>query len=33
MSPQRQITMKQPSIAWHLAKSAQERFWLMRTYG
>ena len=26
------IAMKQPSIAWHLAKAVLERYWLLRTY-
>ena len=32
LSPQRNIVMKQPSIAWHLAKAASERYWLWRAY-
>jgi hypothetical protein len=32
LSPQHDLTMKQPSIAWHMAKRAQERYWLLRSY-
>jgi sulfide:quinone oxidoreductase len=28
----RQINLKQPSIAWHMAKKALERYWLWRWY-
>jgi sulfide:quinone oxidoreductase len=30
---QRQIAMKQPSVIWHWAKLAFEKYWLLRAYG
>jgi len=29
----RQISMKQPSVVWHWAKLAFEKYWLWRWYG
>ncbi|HLF79579.1 MAG TPA: FAD/NAD(P)-binding oxidoreductase [Dehalococcoidia bacterium] len=33
LAPQRRIDLKQPSIIWHWAKLAFERYWLWRAYG
>jgi sulfide:quinone oxidoreductase len=32
LAPQRQITMKQPSLIWHWAKVGLEKYWLWRWY-
>ena len=32
LAPQRRITLKQPSMIWHMAKVAFERYWLWHTY-
>ena len=32
LAPQRRIEMKQPSIIWHWAKLAFEKYWLWRWY-
>jgi sulfide:quinone oxidoreductase len=32
LAPQRQISLKQPSIVWHWTKAAFERYWLWKWY-
>jgi NADPH-dependent 2,4-dienoyl-CoA reductase/sulfur reductase-like enzyme len=32
LAPQRLFTLKQPSLVWHLANLAQERYWLWHWY-